>query len=558
MEFVRPSRYATPDNESALRWLVWQHAHEDSAVFNLSLRQAETALRAGRLNEAFQLASRPDVREHRDGQRLISRLTEEFLSRSRGHLEAGRLNEARSDCEYARRLSGNLDSIGELTSLISNAERNRARGEREKASLISAARSELAQGDCSLGGRIVAKLPEDDSSAGILADSIDLRRGQIERAADRARSATDSERLTEAAAALTELRRLSPKHRELPGLVSQLTETAEAEIRSEFAAGRLDRAEWLLSRLDGFLDESAELATLAAIPDQAKRIAKLLETASYAEATVELRQLSGVVGEVEWLAEALVNAEQAATLHQQLQSTPFRLAGGEQNARPRVLSPPIISARHQSARYEPRPPVQHDRSAQHERVAQQAWLLQVDGAGSTLLVTSPRVVLGSRNVDISLRGFTAGAPVTIERSGGDYLVDSDEPVEVSGRKLRRKLLGPDESLGLGRRCRIRFRMPNPASTSAVLELNGPQLSRQDVRRIVLLDDALIAGPAKTSHVVATSLETPCVVFHQAGEFFVRPGVATRRQQRVAAQAIPCGESVTVAGTRFTLTPITKI
>ena len=105
-------------------------------MFNLQLRQAETALREGRLNEAFQLATRPDVREHRDGQRLITRLTDEFLTRSKSHLEAGRLGEARSDCDYARRLAGNQEAIGELNSLITDAERIRNRGTREKEHLI--------------------------------------------------------------------------------------------------------------------------------------------------------------------------------------------------------------------------------------------------------------------------------------------------------------------------------------------------------------------------------------------------------------------------------------
>lgn len=518
-------------------------------MFNLPLRQAETALREGRLNEAFQLATRPDVREHRDGQRLITRLSEEFLSRGRGHLEAGRLSEAGNDCDYARRLSGNLDSIGELASRITDAERTRTRSTQQKDQLINAARIELDQGECSLGGQIIAKLPEDDSCAGLIADTIEIRRDQIERAAERARSAVESGPLAESAVAVAELRRLSAKHRELSRLVDQLTTSAETEVRAELAAGRIDRAEWLLTRLGEFLDESAELAALAPVPGQAKRIAKLLETASYAEATVELRRLSGILGEARWLNDVLTNTENAAALHQELQSTPFRLVGSGPSPRPRVTAPARMNhARH---RQEPRPPVQAN-------IGPQAWLLQVDGVGSTLLVTSPRVVFGSRKVDIPLRGFTASAPVTIERSGGDYLIDSDEPVDSDGRQSRRKLLSADESLNFGRRCRVRFRVPNPASTSAVLELTGPQLSRQDVRRIVLLDDALIAGPAKTSHVVATAVDTPCVVFHQNGEFFIRRGVASQRGQREVAQPILPGESVTIAGARFTLNPITTL
>lgn len=235
-------------------------------MFNLRLRQAETALREGRLNEAFQLATRPDVREHRDGQRLITQLTDEFLARGQGHLEAGRLSEARSDCEYARKLGGNLEAVGEFHSLITESERTRTRDTRQKEHLINAARAELDQGECSLGGRIIAKLPEDDSKAGLLAETIDVRRDQIERSAERAQTAVESGQLGEAAGALADLRRLSAKHRELPGLIEQLTSAAEAEIRTELTAGRLDRAEWLLGRLGEFLDESAELAALAPVP----------------------------------------------------------------------------------------------------------------------------------------------------------------------------------------------------------------------------------------------------------------------------------------------------
>lgn len=123
---------------------------------------------------------------------------------------------------------------------------------------------------------------------------------------------------------------------------------------------------------------------------------------------------------------------------------------------------------------------------------------------------------------------------------------------------RRKLLGADESLGFGRRCRLRFRLPNPASTSAVLELSGPQLQRQDVRRIVLLDDALIAGPARTSHVVVPSVDAPCVLLYQDGEFFIRRGIASQRGKRETALPIRPGESVELAGARFTLTSVSRI
>ena len=410
----------------------------------------------------------------------------------------------------------------------------------------------------------MARLPQDDSSAGLLADTIDLRREQIEKAAERARSTVDAGQLADAASSLSELKRLSPNHAELAGLVDRLAGAAETEIRAELTAGRIDRAEWLLSRLGEFSDASAELAALTPLPQQAARIAGLLESGNYQEALVDLRQLSGFLSDAKWLTEVISKAEQAAAFHQELQSTPFRLADNAARTGAAKVAPRSRQFERTPARFRKEQTVAGvdapalNRLPASERPATnfvQKWLLQVDGAGSTLLLTAPRVMLGARKADLALRGFSSASPATIERSGGDYLIDSGELIEVGNRKTKRKLLGADESLAFGRRCRVKFRLPNPASTSAVLELSGPQLERQDVRRVVLLDDALIAGPAKTSHVVASALETPCVVFHQDGEFFVRPGIAGQRGQRQVAQPIRHGESVEVAGARFTLTKL---
>ncbi len=51
------------------------------SVFNLHLRQAEAALSEGRFEEAAELATRADVRQHHDGQKLLSRLTAALVAR---------------------------------------------------------------------------------------------------------------------------------------------------------------------------------------------------------------------------------------------------------------------------------------------------------------------------------------------------------------------------------------------------------------------------------------------------------------------------------------------
>ena len=82
----------------------------------LRIRQAETAMADGRLDEAFEQAIREDVRSHRRGQKLADRLADRLLERGQGHLTAERYVEALSDCERAGRLAGNQERIADLRS----------------------------------------------------------------------------------------------------------------------------------------------------------------------------------------------------------------------------------------------------------------------------------------------------------------------------------------------------------------------------------------------------------------------------------------------------------
>ena len=70
-------------------------------MLQLDLRQAEVALAAGRLDEAFRLLGHASVRQHRDGQRLLDRLVEALLGRARAHLADRQIGDARAGLEKA-------------------------------------------------------------------------------------------------------------------------------------------------------------------------------------------------------------------------------------------------------------------------------------------------------------------------------------------------------------------------------------------------------------------------------------------------------------------------
>ena len=122
----------------------------------LRVKQAETALKDGRLDEAYELARMEDFRTHRDGQNLISRLVRSLITRGREHLAAGRLSQALADCEKAERLGGNLPEAAALRTAVTDAIANRQQVERRQAGLVATARQHIRDGWLSLGQQVLA------------------------------------------------------------------------------------------------------------------------------------------------------------------------------------------------------------------------------------------------------------------------------------------------------------------------------------------------------------------------------------------------------------------
>jgi len=149
------------------------------------MRQAETALQDGRLDEAFDLVRVEAVRAHRRGQELIGRLVRALAERGRGHLVAGRLSQASADCDKAMQLGGNLPEVAELRTALAEAVAERQDRDRRKANLIGVIRDHLHNGQLSMGERWLASL-EDTARAEALRAELQDHRGELERALVRA------------------------------------------------------------------------------------------------------------------------------------------------------------------------------------------------------------------------------------------------------------------------------------------------------------------------------------------------------------------------------------
>ena len=101
-------------------------------MFNLDLKRAETALHAGRLEEACRILRSSSMTRHADGQKLLDRLVDAFLERSQKHFDQENLFQARSDLALAEKLGGRQIGIVQLKGQVDRRERSIANDAADK------------------------------------------------------------------------------------------------------------------------------------------------------------------------------------------------------------------------------------------------------------------------------------------------------------------------------------------------------------------------------------------------------------------------------------------
>jgi hypothetical protein len=422
-------------------------------MFFLQLKQAEVAMADGRLDEAYQLvASSRSLQSHRKGQALITELVDRLVSRGTAHLDAGRATEALADCDKARQLGGNLEEVVALHTRITDQ-------------LVS---SDHAKRATARQGMLVAAAGLVDSAIG--REDLDRAVSELVRARGQG---CDNSRMRDADA--------------------QVRSTLSERIQMALDDGRLDQIAPLLDRLQRLDAHGLETQNLIRAFEQAKTAWMCVRRRDLAEAQEALHRLAAQSPDMKWIKAAI---EQLATAEQALRAVrtgPLGLLSMADT----TLPPESSGALSPAPRMEP--PAGDG--------LPQRFVLQVDGAGSYLVVRNNAVSLGpissSRRPDIALIAEATAAAVTIERIEDDYFL------KTSG--AAGKLLSDGDRIELSPRCRLIFRLPNPASTSAVLELSGGRFPRSDVRGVILLDRDLIIGPGNGAHVRADQLEAQAVL-----------------------------------------------
>jgi hypothetical protein len=183
----------------------------------------------------------------------------------------------------------------------------------------------------------------------------------------------------------------------------------------------------------------------------------------------------------------------------------------------------------------------------------------VDGAGTFLVLRDRRIAIGpagsSRHPEVALLADSGLPGVTVDRTDEDYFLSADAGVCVNENPVQRKLLLNGDRIALSPRARLRFVLPNAASTSAVLHMAGTRLPSCDARQIILLDREMVLGPGVSAHIRADQLSEPAILHVRDGRLFCKSKEEVQVNGRPLDRnaGIPLGARVQIGPVSFTVT-----
>lgn len=476
------------------------------------IKQAEGALADGLLDEAFEIAQSADLRSHHRGQKLIGKLARDLAQRGQDNLSANRLQLALTDCNKADKLGGNLQEITELRQAICAAMEQNTLTHQQRSFRLAQAKEHINDGWLSVGEKILA-----DSAAGHEADMLlqqaATKRLQIDSAATKARHALERNDLEYAIDVMSKVHTTSSQNEAIAEVIAKIETVANQNIRENLNNGRIDLANALLRKLRLLGTESVEIGELSSAVTQCRRAAGLIEVGKAQAAAQILQKLRAILPSAPWLKTAIAQAQEAAEAVDALHIGPLGLCISS-NAEDDYL-----------AAEDSLPSLENNTDEETDSQLPSGFVLQVDGVGSFLVFRDKTITVGpissSARPCLGLLADPAVPVARIERTDEDYFLHSQKPIYINDKPVTKKLLADSDRIALSAKCRMKFCVPNAASTTAVLDLDGARLPRPDVRRIILMDRDLLIGPGFNNHIRAELITNTVTLFMQKGKLGCR-------------------------------------
>jgi hypothetical protein len=381
----------------------------------------------------------------------------------------------------------------------------------------------MADGWLSVGERILADAPTDDGQAQLLRQELAAARLQAEDAVAKAEQALKQGDI-EAAVDLLRAAGVTKNHNGQVGqLLRQIGRQAGEQALASFTQGRIDRAGSLLQRLAPLGVDGEEIAELRRALTQCHQAAECVAVGQPGLALPLLRQVKTMVPSAKWLDKAVADVRQAAEALDELTGGPLGLSIADAvGVQMTESGRPMTDDRQRTT--EDRRQKTEDRCSPFAGLPSE-FVMQMDGIGSYLVFRDDRITVGpissSGRPTLGLMAEPGLPVVGIERMDGDYFLRCERAVEINGVAVTEKLLADGDTIALSSRCRLRFRLPNPASPTAVLMLSGARLGRPDIRHVVLMGRDILAGPFTNNHIQSEHLEETVTFFCQNDRLLCR-------------------------------------
>jgi len=318
-------------------------------------------------------------------------------------------------------------------------------------------------------------------------------------------------------------------------ILSQIQKRACQKIKEDLIEGRIYQASAFLNQLNRQVSECEIIYPYRQVIEYSYQAAQQIETGEYERAIIGLRKIQTILTKAKWVSELTQLAQKAAEAKQELQTSPLGIL--EKGAFSEIQD--IIATPRKSEHYTTEP-IQAVCDRHFKRTAaKMRFILQIDGVGAYYVFGDTCVTLGpvssSTRSDIELVTAPDARPRQIERIEDDYFFGAiQHPHSVN--QSAKQLLQDGDLVELSKRCRFKFTVPNPASTTACLIPSSARFPRADISGVILMAREILIGPERNCHIQTGQVPEAITLFSQDGQ------MRCRANQPVFADGHPFGRN----------------
>jgi len=531
-------------------------------VLLLRLKQAETAIADNRLDEAFNIVQAEDIKQHRRGQKLIGRLARAFSKRGQENLKAERLQLALIDCNKAEKLAGNTPDVAMLRSdICSEMEQNRLRNQRCSFK-VAQAKQNIQNGWISVGEQILNDTGDKDGQVDMVRQQAAIARLQIDKAVTKAEQALRRNDLDSAISIILRAKVSDNQNDKVIELVTKIRSLTTKRIKENINNGRIDLAYSLWQRILPMVNGSSEISELGLALTQCRQAADYVATGQPRAAVPLLRKVKAICPLAKWLGTVTDQTKKTAELLDELSASPLGFAIADCAEANEQFDEVDQRAAKSSMNIKSRAIQGNKKMASHpDSLVPSKFLLQIDGVGSFLIIRDGRVTVGpvssSARPTVGLMADPNLPVITFERTEDDYFVTSSSPFSVNDKGTTNKLLVDGDRIALSPRCRMKFHIPNPASTTAALSLSSGKLGRADIRRIILMDRDILIGATSGNHILAEFLDETITLCIQNGRLVckTREKILVDNKPMSLSAGLPMNKQIRIGRLSMVLTEL---